>query len=430
MSGLLSMLLGTGDEDQNAQDPMDALALKAAADKARVLQQTLQANATMPQGRMVGGIYVPASPLSGLAAFANNVAADIAGKKAAALSQQAQAKNEADVADYMRQLSAPYVTSEQVTTQRPDPLDARDAQATADFQPTTTAVTKPMLGRTLYQEQLRRLGAAPPSMRDTASQEIMKLMSSPPTAKSIGGDMYIDPEDGQVKRMPNPEKTALEWAKLKQSQDDSNQRAEDRAASLDERRQSRLLRQSLSGDDEVDPKQVETLAQLYAWYKRKPPSDFAMAKNPIIMAAQQRAVQINPDYDAKNYGMQDAALRTFTSGKKGDRVRSFGVANYHLDTLQQLAEALNNGNLPAANRLSNLYKAQTGKTAPTNFDTAKKIVADEVAKAIIGNGAGTGMDREEYAKPLDRADNLQQLSGAISTLRELMNGQLTGLRNQ
>jgi hypothetical protein len=119
----------------------------------------------------------------------------------------------------------------------------------------------------------------------------------------------------------------------------------------------------------------------------------------------------------------------FAVGKSGAAVRSFNVGLAHLDTLQQLANALDNGDYPAMNRVYNAIASQTGKAAPTNFGAAKKIVGDELVKAIVGAGGGVH-DREEVAKKIDAANSPAQLKGAIQTVQELMVGQLGGLRQQ
>jgi hypothetical protein len=133
----------------------------------------------------------------------------------------------------------------------------------------------------------------------------------------------------------------------------------------------------------------------------------------------------NPDASAQSA----AALRAFNTGKQGDTTRSLSVAVEHLDTLGKLSDALNNGDTKALNSVSNLWKNQTGQTAPSNFDTAKQIVADEVVKAVVGGG-GSNADREKAAATVDAAKSPAQLKGAISTYTQLMKGQLTGLGNQ
>lgn len=126
---------------------------------------------------------------------------------------------------------------------------------------------------------------------------------------------------------------------------------------------------------------------------------------------------------------QTAAVKAFSSGKQGNTVRSFNTAVSHLDTLGQLADALNNRDLPALNKVGNFYAQQSGNPAPTSFNAAKKIVGDEIVKAIVGAGGGVA-DREEAAKTIDAANSPAQLKSVIKTYQELMVGQLGGLEQQ
>jgi hypothetical protein len=119
----------------------------------------------------------------------------------------------------------------------------------------------------------------------------------------------------------------------------------------------------------------------------------------------------------------------FSKGKEGQAVRSFNVGLAHLDTLGGLADALHNGDIQMSNKIANAYAAQTGNPAPTNFEGAKKIVADEIVKAIVGAGGGVA-DREEAAKTISSANSPEQLRGVINTYKELMVGQLGGLDKQ
>lgn len=177
-----------------------------------------------------------------------------------------------------------------------------------------------------------------------------------------------------------------------------------------------------------DPAIVDEVAKHIADGSMQPLTAQAL-RTPAGMLIMARVYELNPKYDAKDYGVQAKALKDFTTGKQGNTVRSLNVAMDHLDTLSQLGDALKNGNMQAFNKLSQSLAAQTGSAAPTNFEAAKKIVSDEVVKAIIGSGGGVG-DRDEAAKAFDKASSPAQLAGAINTAKRLMRGQLHGLEKQ
>jgi hypothetical protein len=179
---------------------------------------------------------------------------------------------------------------------------------------------------------------------------------------------------------------------------------------------------------EGDPQTIEDTANAIAKGQLAPLSGFALSR-PMAQNIMARVVQINPDFDPTQFATRQKAEKDFATGKQGTSVKSFNVAISHLGTLDQLADALNNGNVQLINKIGNAYATQSGGTAPTDFNAAKKIVADEIVKAIVGSGGGVH-DREEAAKTIDAANSPAQLKGVIKQYKELMKGQLDGLRKQ
>lgn len=123
------------------------------------------------------------------------------------------------------------------------------------------------------------------------------------------------------------------------------------------------------------------------------------------------------------------AIQRFQSGKQGDTVRSFNVLVHHLDTLSEAATALKNGDYRTFNSWKQTWAANTGGTAPTNFDGVKALVGDEIVKAVVGS-AGALADREEVKKDLSRASSPKQLAELVENYKKLALGQLNGLRKQ
>lgn len=182
--------------------------------------------------------------------------------------------------------------------------------------------------------------------------------------------------------------------------------------------------QKLTGD----PQQVESLAQGIV-ARQLPPMTGYSARSPQGMAVMQRVMALDPNYNAQDYKVAEGTRTSFAKGVEGRTVRSFNVAVDHLSTLGDLADALNNGDLPAINKVSNIVAAQTGSTAPTNFDAAKRIVGQEVTKAIVGAQSGE-REREAAAEAVQNANTPAQLKGVIQTYQKLMVGQLGGLKKQ
>lgn len=150
-----------------------------------------------------------------------------------------------------------------------------------------------------------------------------------------------------------------------------------------------------------------------------------------------RFLEENPDASAddvkraaQQYTTQTTAQNRFLSGPQGNTIRSLNVVVSHLQTMQDLGDALNNGNITLFNSVAQEFAAQTGSPAPTSFDTAKQIVGAEIIKALGVAGAGTQSERQEAADAFNKARSPQQLSGAIEVARNLLVGQLQGLRRQ
>lgn len=185
-----------------------------------------------------------------------------------------------------------------------------------------------------------------------------------------------------------------------------------------------IERQRLNGD----PDTIERNADLIGSGKMAPPTGAAL-RNPVMAATMARVQEKYPNFDAKTFATQQTGEKAFTSGKLGQTVRSLNVATDHLDALDGMGKALKNGDMRAFNSVAQRIASETGNPAPTNFDAAKKIVADEVVKAVVGSGGGVS-DREEAAKAFDKVSSPEQLAGAIATAKRLMKGQLNGLKQQ
>lgn len=171
---------------------------------------------------------------------------------------------------------------------------------------------------------------------------------------------------------------------------------------------------------------VEETARAIAHYQMAPLQGFVM-RSPYGQSVMARALQLNPDYQATEFGSRSKAVKDFATGKQGQMIQSFNTSIAHLNTMQRLADALQNHDIQGINRLSNYWKEQTGEEAPTNFDTAKAIVGDEIIKAIVGSG-GALADRENAQNQISRAKSPEQLAGVIGTYKELMAGQLRSLK--
>lgn len=136
-----------------------------------------------------------------------------------------------------------------------------------------------------------------------------------------------------------------------------------------------------------------------------------------------------PGWDETTYDAKKGAAQKFTYGDQGNALRSVAVANNHLDQLNELVDAMGNGNTPVINKVANYFATQTGNPNVTNFDAIKNIVGQEVVKAIVAGGGSAG-ERDEAAKSFSDAASPAQLKGAINHYRAVMAAQQSGLLSQ
>jgi hypothetical protein len=140
---------------------------------------------------------------------------------------------------------------------------------------------------------------------------------------------------------------------------------------------------------------------------------------------------VNPDYSDYRYGVTRQAMMQFGSNKDADpggKMIRFGTAVSHLDTVRELAMALNNGDIGWVNKAKNAFAQETGKPAPTNLQGAIEIVMPELEAAIVAGG-GTGAERAELKSLPNLSRSPKQFADLIDKVwLPLMAGKLDNLR--
>jgi hypothetical protein len=263
-----------------------------------------------------------------------------------------------------------------------------------------------------------------------AETSIVKQLTPKEPIKGSAGDVFLNPETFQpLYSVPN--KPAVEHIpQIKQLLDIQK--------TLDPKSQDyKIISDAIKHETTfapnaatmpVDMAAAKNLADLIGQNKVPPLSGFAM-RSPFGQTVMSMVQEQYPSYTSADIGGIKKAVADFSTGKTGNTVRSLNVAVNHLDTLSQLSDALNNNDINLFNKLGNAYAQQTGNPIPTNFNAAKKIVADEIVKGIVGSGGGV-QDREEAAASINAANSPAQLKGVIDTYKQLLGGQLSGLKQQ
>lgn len=280
------------------------------------------------------------------------------------------------------------------------------------------------------EDQRYQQGRTDQSRRPATAEEKRDYGLDPMTPAEIDGRGNITPISDPRAITPYQQKSLdndvagrkLQWANFNETV--RNHKADEEA----KRNPFGIGGNDKTGDEYLKglPTGVASQVKAIANYRQAPPANRTTAAGLAIMNA---VNQFNPSYDASQYGAKTKARNDFTTGKTGNTVRSLNVAVQHLEQLGQLSSALGNGDVQQFNRLGQTIAQQSGKAAPTNFDATKKIVADEIVKAVVGTGGGV-YDREEVAKTINRASSPQQLAGVIQQFQGLLGGQLVGMKRQ
>ena len=134
----------------------------------------------------------------------------------------------------------------------------------------------------------------------------------------------------------------------------------------------------------------------------------------------------NAILNLQEFRAQEIALKNFSTGVEGRKVRSLNTAMDHLESMKEWSIALNNTDVRKVNAVKQQLSKEFGDPDVTNFDFAKQIVADEVLVSVVQAG-GSMQERQELAESFDRANTPDQLLGVIETAHTLMAGQLQSL---
>ena len=158
------------------------------------------------------------------------------------------------------------------------------------------------------------------------------------------------------------------------------------------------------------------------------PSGTALKSN-YWQAMLQHVAQFDPSFDQVNYNARAATRKGFTSGKEAQTINALNTVAEHLGTFSDYTKDLDNTRFPVINRVKNWLASQTGDPDIARFNTAKKAVADEVAKVWRASG-GSEADIQENLRNLDGAQSPAQLNAAIGTLTKLIHGKISALQDQ
>jgi hypothetical protein len=130
---------------------------------------------------------------------------------------------------------------------------------------------------------------------------------------------------------------------------------------------------------------------------------------------------------AHNAYAQVNRAQAIMAGPFGQQVQSMNNVIGHLQMLDGIAQALENGDIRIFNGLAQTLALETGQPAPTNFVEAKNIVGDEVVKAIV-SGGGSLADRQSAQDAFNVLNSPEQNEQATMIARSMLLRQLGDMR--
>ena len=136
---------------------------------------------------------------------------------------------------------------------------------------------------------------------------------------------------------------------------------------------------------------------------------------------------INPNFNSGDFSVEQKAKEAFTSGAYSQQLNAINTAREHMKTFSSLADALDNGNIQALNKIGNTLGVQFGSDKATNFKIAAQAFGGEVGKAFDGAGVTQG-EREQAQAAFNPNMSPSQFRGAVNTVDALLAGKQNALK--
>jgi len=149
-------------------------------------------------------------------------------------------------------------------------------------------------------------------------------------------------------------------------------------------------------------------------------------------AMTERVTQFDPSFDMKEYPVRQKAVTEFRTGgpgsPAGNRV-AIGQAINHMGTLDKLNQAMENNDIPMANRIKNLWAQETGKTPPVSAQVARVAVGEELMR-VFRQVQGSEAEVNRWIDGFPKQGSPAQQHEALVAGAKLLKGRLDELNNR
>jgi hypothetical protein len=143
-----------------------------------------------------------------------------------------------------------------------------------------------------------------------------------------------------------------------------------------------------------------------------------------------RALALNSELDGTIYGKRKAAENSFAASIDGRNLDSYNTIAQHVAFGEQAYQALQNGDIPALNRLGNTLGIQTQGLAPADaYRNIATFLGNETARATIGGQSGEA-DRGALSKMFSDAASPAMAAANYAAAKALIGGRIMSSRRR
>lgn len=394
-----------------------------------------------------GGLAVPISPFAAVAKLLQSGVGAYGGYKAGkeqdALNEQKDAAQQAQAAGLMDQIAG--------KSQMAVPVDQSAAPigATTNFDSGsgTPVPQQPSQAGAAPVEQNQKRAALAAVLSGANPSDVISMLQGPAISQFLPKPNYTLKE-GETRfngADDSPISTGLDKTYKPTPDDKSLVNIVDKAAPGGYRSIKRMdfkegTDQLYQKPDKPDPFQVtddqhsKNAIMAQAIYNLEQPPLPLGTRNPNNLDIMSQVTDIGnakgKPYLAAEYPARAKALAAFASGKQGDSVRSFNAVMDHTEKVREAAEALQNGKVPALNKIGNWFNTEIlGKGDLPALEILKANVGAEITKAIATT-PGAEAERQAALKAVSDASTPEQFNKALDKVQSLGAGQLSALQRQ
>ena len=169
----------------------------------------------------------------------------------------------------------------------------------------------------------------------------------------------------------------------------------------------------------------DDILQRMAYYDLDPPSPNAPNRTKVM----ERLVEINPDYDSKKAAAYRSAALKWPLSVQSRTVASLDTVTQHLAYYRDLMKAKDAGDVQAITAIANKVGIQFNSPLMAKLTSAQPIVADELAKAVVGS-VNAEKDREQFFAALNNKYDTKAAEAAVDSFTTLMAGKIAGIAGE